>query len=61
MKIYMKHGRLRTNKGILQCRHIKTVARARHYCDVVRDHCQQGTKQNTLHESNFSKIKLSDI
>ena len=26
------HGRLRTNKGILQCKHIITVAPARHYC-----------------------------
>ena len=38
------HGR--TNKGILQCRHIKTVAPVRHYCDVASDHCQHVTKQN---------------
>ena len=31
------------------------VTRTRHYCDVVRDHCQQVTKQNTLHGSHISK------
>ena len=28
------HGRLHTNKGILQCGHIITVVPARHYCDI---------------------------
>ena len=38
----------------------KAVARARHYCDVVRDHCKQVTKQkqNTLHGSQTSKNKI---
>ena len=39
----------------------KAVACARHYCDVARNHCQQVTKQNTLHGSHISKIKLGDI
>ena len=34
---------------------------ARHYCDVVRDHCQQVTKQNKTHYMGHIKIKLSDI
>ena len=50
MKSNIIHGRLRTNKGILQCRHIITVAPTRHYIDVASDHCQQVTKQNTLHD-----------
>ena len=40
----------------------KAVARARHYCDVVRDHCQQVTKQKQKHITwvTYLKIKLSD-
>ena len=55
--IYIKHGQLRTNKGILQCRHIKQW----HYCDIVRDHCQQVTKPKHVTRSHISRRKLSDI
>ena len=55
MSVYIKHGRIRTNKGIIGT--MQTVARAKHYCDVITDYCQQVTKQNTWVIYLKNKIK----